>query len=117
MISATIFGKLGKDAETRAVGDKKVINFSVATRYGFGDNEKTTWVDVALWRSSKISEYLKTGTSVVVRGEMYMREYEHNGEPRKSLTLNADDVRLAGSKSDAPPRTQTAMSADDDIPF
>lgn len=78
MLKISLNGVLGGDAEVREVGKQKAINFNVAVhkeyKNGSGEKvEKTEWVKAVMWRSSerstKIAEYLKKGTKVLIDGE------------------------------------------------
>lgn len=120
----TITGNLGKDARTNKAGDTTVANFSVAVRSGYGDNEKTIWVDCSLWgkqAESKLVDYLVKGQQVAVSGEMGTKE--HEGKTYITLRVNAID--LIGKKGDAPaPAAAPPVAAqkapvidDQDIPF
>jgi single-strand DNA-binding protein len=119
---ATITGHLGRDAETKAVGDRYVINFSVAVTRKTKEAETTTWWRVAYWsKSDKLAQYLTKGTPVLVEGTPYLREYESkDGGKKHSLELDARDVVLLGGKQDgereaAPaPRRPAAPAADVD---
>jgi single-strand DNA-binding protein len=119
---ATITGHLGRDAETKAVGDRYVINFSVAVTRKTKDSETTTWWRVAYWsKSDKLAQYLTKGTPVLAEGTPYLREYESkDGGKKQSLELDARDVVLLGGKQEAAPaaaapgpRRPAASTADD----
>lgn len=121
----TITGNLGKDARTNKAGGTTVANFSVAVRSGYGDNEKTIWVDCSLWgkqAESKLVDYLVKGQQVAVSGEMGTKE--HEGKTYITLRVNAID--LIGKKGDAPApaatppvvkQQQESVIDDSDIPF
>ena len=121
----SITGNLGKDARTNKAGGTTVANFSVAVRSGYGDNEKTIWVDCSLWgkqAESKLVDYLVKGQQVAVSGEMGTKE--HEGKTYITLRVNAID--LIGKKGDAtapaatPPvvkQQQESVIDDSDIPF
>lgn len=129
----TVFGNLGSDVRTNNVGGTAVANFSVAVKSGYGDNEKTIWVDCSLWgkrAESGLIDYLKKGQQVVVSGEMGTREYDG----KTYITMRVNEVSLAGGRSNgqqaqpAQPVQQTQQGAthgnyasapdiDDDIPF
>lgn len=103
MISVTIAGRIGKDAETRTTqsGDP-VTGWSVAADTGFGDRKVTTWFDCSLWgeRGRKLAPYLTKGSAVTVIGELGQRE--HNG--KIYLTVRVSDVAMqgGGKQSDTP---------------
>lgn len=122
MISATVTGNVGKDGVVRDGGGTPVLSFSLASRrYDSKTKEDVTdWVDVSLWgqRAEKVAQYVKKGGRIAARGSLYMREYEHDGAKRYSLTMRADDIELLGSKDDAKPASKGAAQSDsDEIPF
>jgi single-strand DNA-binding protein len=131
----TFSGNLGNDCRTGNAGGQSVVNFSVACKSGYGQNEQTNWVDCALWgkRGESLQQYLVKGQQVVVSGELGTRE--HNG--KTYITCKVNEVSLVGGKRDgqqaapapqqrqqsAPQQRQTqAQQAEpidytDDIPF
>lgn len=104
MISAVIAGNITRDAESGTTPNaQKVLNFTVAcNRFDPKDKDAATFVRVAVWgeRGQKLAQYLTKGSSVVVRGELYTREYEKDGQKRTAVEMRADDVKLMGGKRD-----------------
>jgi single-strand DNA-binding protein len=130
----TFSGNLGNDCRTGSAGGQSVVNFSVACKAGYGQNEQTNWIDCALWgkRGESLQQYLTKGQQVVVSGELGTRE--HNG--KTYITCKVNEVSLVGGKRDsqqpapAPQQQQRQAPAaqqrapmeppidfDDDIPF
>lgn len=128
--------RIGKDAVTRFTqGGRAVTGFSAAFDTGWGDNKKTTWLDVSGWgeRYEKVAPYLTKGSQVLVEGDIGTREHEG----KTYLTLNLSELKLIGGKQEGqggpserhrPQRQQTQQMireqshpvddfADDDIPF
>lgn len=95
-------GNLGKDCRLGNAGGHAVCNFSVAVKSGFGNNEQTLWVDVALWgkqAESRLVDYLLKGQQVAVSGELGTREHEG----KTYLTCRASSVSLIGKRDDSTP--------------
>lgn len=127
--SATIVGHLGRDAESKQVGERTVINFTVAVSRKVKDTEATTWWRVAYWtKSDKFTQYLTKGTPVLVEGEPYQREFDKkDGTKGMSLELDARTVKLLGGKREegeaqapaapAKPKVTGGGAGDDDTPF
>lgn len=110
MISATVVGNLGRDAELRSAGNTPVVSFNVASSEKSKDGETTTWTRVSFFgsRAEKIIPYLTKGKTVAVRGSLSLREYQgKDGTTKTSLELRADDVKLLGVGN----REQTANGA------
>jgi single-strand DNA-binding protein len=127
-IHVTLHGRLGRDPELKTVGTETVCKLNVAADHGWGEKKTTTWVSVDVWgrRGQSLAGMLKKGSEVVIRGEMYTREYEKDGQKRISLECRADAVDFAGSKRDDSAGSSSGYSGGsgrpsggntDDIPF
>jgi len=130
-----IIGNLGGDAVVRDAGGMKAIGFSVAHSEKWTDKngnkqERTTWINCTYWKQegkTKIAEYLKKGTLVVVEGVPSVRGYKTNaGEIGASLELQVKDIRFLGGNNsqttnasvpgvDTPP--VPSPGKEDDLPF
>ena len=129
MNNCTFVGRIGKDAQTRDVGQSKVTSFSVASNVGYGDKKTTIWLDCSIWgdRGVNLVDALKKGAEITVTGELSEREWTNNdGETKKSLSLRIDrntypSQRNADQAEQAPalPAEPAAQNQplDDDIPF
>ena len=143
MIHATIAGNIGRDPESKQIGDGSVLEFSLASnsrRKVEGQfQDVTDWVRVTIWgkRGESLGRILTKGSYVVVRGELTCREYTRkDGAAGYSLELRADDIELGpkrdgrrsagthhehglGQFPEAPSGTDNTsrFPDDDDIPF
>ena len=117
MLKAELIGNLGNDAEIKEFGGKKYVALSVATtEYAKDDQgnraDVTTWVSV-LWYGDGggLFAYLKKGAKVFVRGNLRMKIYvDKQGVQQVAINVNASEVQLCGSKTDASPQ-QTVPAA------
>ena len=102
MLSATVIGRLGKDAETRAAGSTQVCNFTVATDHGFGDKKITTWVSVSVFgkQAEWLGQNLKKGDRVAATGKAYLRKWEGNGKSGAEFSIDATDVEKQWDKKE-----------------
>mgnify|MGYP000872335907 CR=1 FL=1 len=131
-IRTSFHGSIGRNSETKTVGDTTVTKFSVANNSGYGDKKKTHWVDCDLWgtRGEKLSMYLTKGQSVLVYGEMDLNVYQgKDGSTKASFKCRVTDIELLGSKKDGEksedspsyahqaPANGGGVTMDDDIPF
>jgi single-strand DNA-binding protein len=104
---AILVGRLGQDAETKFTpSGVPVTKFSVATNWSRKDpqtgewKEETDWVNVVLWRSEKLAEYLTRGKQVYVEGRIQTRSYDDkDGKKQYRTEVVADDVILLGGRS------------------
>ncbi len=73
-------GRLGKDPESKKVGDKTCTTFSIAT----GRGEYTEWHDIKCWGSPAdfAAEYLKKGALVSVDGMLKTEKWKDDNGPR-----------------------------------
>lgn len=120
MLKVEIIGNLGSDAEIKIFNEKKYVSFSVAHSEKRVDangivNEKTTWLSVLKYGDGKnILQYLKKGTKVFVRGNLYAKLYnDQRGGVGVSLNVNADEIQLCGLKPVEQPNAQSQMQTGD----
>lgn len=128
MISATIVGNLGADAQTKQLptGDS-VVEFNVACKVAIQKDAPPEWVRCSIWgrRGATLLPHLVRGSRVVVRGALLARPYapKSGGDVRAGLELRVDDIEFAGggerrAASPAPgPTGDTQAPPDQDIPF
>jgi single-strand DNA-binding protein len=110
MFSQTILvGRLGKDPESREVGNTTVTNFSVATDYSFKNREgewtkETEWHNITVWaaQAKACAQYLKKGSLVQVIGRIKTEKYEKNGETKYAVKIVADRVNFLDTKKTGP---------------
>ena len=126
MKQVTIAGTIGRDAEIRDAGERRVTGWSVAVDDGWGQNKSTMWFDCNWWgkRGEALSPHINKGNKITVTGELKTRE--HNGKTYMSVEVS--DVTLQGGKPqdsqnsgyDGPARQAPASQGsamDDEIPF
>lgn len=109
MNTAIIIGHITKDAETRTVKvagiDTLVTDFTVAANEGFGDNQKTDYFRVTIWRErgAKMAPHLVKGRAVTVKGAVTARAWiDNNGQARAQLELTNPTVEFIGKKPSDP---------------
>ena len=124
-----IRGNLGKDPETRftAAGDP-VANFSVAVTEKYNGNETTEWFNCVAFKKTAevVQKYLTKGSSVLIEGKLQTREWEKDGEKRKSVQVLVNTLDMCGGgqrKSEPKPKSEPEYGApdagitDSQIPF
>lgn len=79
-----------------------VLNFNAANNIGFGDNQKTNWLRIAVWgkrAEGNLKDYLKKGQAVFISGEMSTNEYtKQDGSKGFQIEITANVVDLIGGK-------------------
>lgn len=112
-----ITGRLGYDATLRQHGNDECLNFTVAasrrSKQGDDVKEKTTWYHCALWRPSRVKDFLKKGQMVLVEGIPSCRNYKNReGELVAQMEITVTNVELLGKNpSDSAPATTTTAPA------
>jgi single-strand DNA-binding protein len=127
MISMTVAGNVGRDAQLRRTqGGDPVLGFSVAVDMGKdknGSKRDAVWVNCSIWgkRAESLETYITKGTKLVLTGRPGVNVYEGKG----SLTLSVNDLTFMGGSQqqrsdedrggydEPPPRDDL----DSDIPF
>lgn len=104
---AIVEGRLGKDVESRATASgKKVVNFSVGSDYGYGDNKGVQWDNIVCWgpQAEFAEKHLKKGSGVLIVGERRTRSWDdkQSGEKKYSTEIHADKISFSGSKPESP---------------
>jgi single-strand DNA-binding protein len=98
-------GNLGKDAEIKqTAGGSTLMTFSVAVKSGYGDNEKTNWVNCVVFgkrAEGQLVNYLKKGTQVAINGECELKEWQsQDGTQNKMLSVKVGELDLIGGRTD-----------------
>lgn len=123
---ATVMGHLGRDAESKPVGQKTVTSFSIAVSDGTKDKPHTSWFNVEAWDLPDwLSAGLTKGALVLADGRLKTEEWEKDGQKQSRVKLVADSyggVKTFEKKSDegivSQPRGGAKQAAaDDDVPF
>lgn len=96
-----IAGNVGSVKDVRAVGDDKVLNFTVAVDNGkdkHGEKREATWYDCALWgkRAEALAPYITKGSKLALNGRPSCRA--HDG--KAYLVLTVEGLTFMSSKSD-----------------
>lgn len=99
----TVCGNVGKDAVLRVTPNgKHIATFSLPAKSGFGDNEKTSWLQCKMFgaMAEKLTQGVVKGAKVTVTGSFVLEEWEKNDGTKASIpTILVNDI-------DLPPRSQ-----------
>lgn len=124
----TIAGNVGKDAVLRVTPNgKHIATFSLPAKSGFGDNEKTSWLQCKMFgaMAEKLSAAILKGAKVTVTGEFVIEEWDKNdGSKASTPTILVRDIDLPpkqNGQQQIRPQQQRGQSTepdyDPDIPF
>ena len=98
-----ITGGLGRDSELKQVGDKSVLEFSVAVNSGYKKEDPPSWWRCTIWgtRAEKLHQYLTKGTRLLIEGEPKIRQYEDKeGNKKLSAEIFVKELEFFGSRAD-----------------
>lgn len=109
----TIMGNISRAAETRTVKvkgvDTLVTDFNIAENRGFGENQKTVYWRVTIWRDrgAKLAPHLTLGRPVYLEGDAEASAYiNKEGKAVAQMEMsNPFKVQLIGKKPVAPDGT------------
>ncbi|MDF9909572.1 UNVERIFIED_ORG: single-strand DNA-binding protein [Pantoea brenneri] len=124
----TIAGNVGKDAVLRVTPNgKHIASFSLPAKSGFGDNEKTSWLQCKMFgaMAEKLSAGILKGAKVTVTGEFVLEEWtKDDGTKVSTPTILVRDIDLPpkqnGQQQSRPPQSRgqsTEPQYDNSIPF
>ncbi|MDQ0019049.1 single-stranded DNA-binding protein [[Curtobacterium] plantarum] len=124
----TIAGNVGKDAVLRVTPNgKHIASFSLPAKSGFGDNEKTSWLQCKMFgaMAEKLSASILKGAKVTVTGEFVLEEWtKDDGTKVSTPTILVRDIDLPpkqnGQQQSRPPQSRgqsTEPQYDNSIPF
>ena len=97
-----INGHLVKDMDVKDTGKCLVGNFTIANNVGFGENQKTNFVNCVMFgdRVESLVEYLVTGCKVLVEGELALEQYEKDGENRYATKVYVKGLEIEKFKEE-----------------
>lgn len=108
----TVSGNVGKDAVLRVTPNgKHISSFSLPAKSGFGDNEKTSWLNCKMFgaMAEKLSTAIVKGAKVTVTGEFVIEEWDRkDGTKAQTPTILVRDIDLPprGTPGNDQPRQQ-----------
>lgn len=115
MLKIEVIGNIGNDAEIKNINGNECVSFNVASSEKRNGTEYTTWVSVLMnGNGGNLTQYLKKGAKVFVRGNLSVKPYQgNNGQWNVGINVSASEVQLCGLKSE---NTAPAGSPADIIP-
>jgi single-strand DNA-binding protein len=99
-----LMGRLTRDPELRKTGSGvSVTSFSLAVDRDFkGQNgeKETDFIDIVAWKNTAefVSKYFSKGRMAVVEGRLQIREWEKDGQKRRTAEVVAENVYFGDSK-------------------
>ena len=107
MNKVILVGNLTRDPEVRYTQNgNAVASFTIAVNSGFGDNKRTDFVPIVVWRklAETCGNNLTKGRRVLVEGSLNIRSYEaKDGSGKRYATeVIAQNVEFLDSRQSAP---------------
>lgn len=112
-----IIGNLGRDPETKAIGDKTVTEFSIAVnrrwRVGAEIKEEVTWFQVEAWNQigEVCARHLKKGHSAFIEGRIKIDAWTSDSGRRERVVIVASDVQFLNGNGCREDDTESAEDA------
>lgn len=103
MNSVNIIGNITKDIELKYTqNNKAVVTVSIAVNEGFGDNQKTYFIDVQVWenQAENLSKYCGKGSKIAVSGKLIQQTWEYEGKKQSKVLVQAFNVTFLDTKKD-----------------
>ena len=106
MIQLQVIGNIGADCTANNANGKTVINFTLAHTEKWKNakgeqQERTTWMDCAVWDRDSLAPYLVKGAKIFVSGTPDARAWadKASGELRATLKLTVLSIELLTPKA------------------
>lgn len=98
MNNVCLFGRIANELELKSTtSGKSICNFNLAiNKYG---NEGTNFIPCRVWNKTaeNLTRYKKKGDQIVVVGSIETNDYEKNGEKRKYVYVNANQIHYVAN--------------------
>lgn len=101
-------GNITKDLILRSTtSGKYVCEFPIAINEGYGDNQRTTYVNIVVWgnQAENIVKYCFKGSKVGVSGNLRIDKYQVNNENKYKTYILANHVEFLDSKKNSSVQT------------
>ncbi|MDE2100185.1 MAG: single-stranded DNA-binding protein [Patescibacteria group bacterium] len=118
--SVSLVGRAGNDPDIKVFNSgHKLAELRMAINRPGKEQGKqeTDWFDIKIWgKSADIAEqYVKKGHIFGVIGELQVEKWEHNGNQRSKVVVNAHNLRLMQPKEQQPQQEQQQEQTEADI--
>ena len=89
-------GNIVRDMEVKDTGKCLVGTFTIANNVGFGEDQKTNFVNCVMFgdRVESLVEYLVKGCKVLVDGELAIEQYEVNDEKKYTTKVYVKSLEI-----------------------
>ncbi|MCP3679269.1 MAG: single-stranded DNA-binding protein [Gammaproteobacteria bacterium] len=124
-----LHGKLIRDPELQAVGDKYLCKFSIAHNSGFGEKKKVSYFDCEAWGKTGevINNHLGKGDPIIFQARAEQDRWtDKEGNNRSKVKFVLSSFMFLGKKNSNESQDQPKFNdlpkndnpfSDDDVPF
>lgn len=125
MNSVQLIGRLTRDPEVRYTSGQNqtaVARFSVAVNDGYGENERTSYINIVVFgrAAENCEKYLAKGRQVGITGRIQTGSYEKDGRTIYTTDVVASRVEFLGggeaAKADNTTSNEPAEPTQDEMP-
>lgn len=119
---AFLTGTLGRDWESKTVGEYTIFENSLAVKAG-KDGKETMWVKLTQWSEKAgnvMAQYSGKGTKLAVTGDIEVRAYkDKEGNAKAEVNCRVSSFEFMSFKDEEKPAEKPAAKIDipDEIPF
>ena len=96
MNKVLVNGNIVRDMEVKDTGKCLVANFTIANNVGYGEDQKTNFINCVLFgdRVESLVEYLVKGCKVLIDGELAIEQYEVDDEKRYATKVYVKSLEI-----------------------
>lgn len=133
MNNFTGIGRITNDLELRSTSNNNsVCQFTIAINEGYGDKERTDFIDCVAWnkRAESICKYCDKGVKVAIEGKLQTDTYEKDGKKIKTTKVLVNEItfieKIKSTNNEPKEETKEEVdlfkefgdeTADEDLPF
>ena len=95
--SIILVGRIVNNLELRTTSNNNsVCQFTIAINEGYGDKERTDFIDCVAWnkRAEMICKYCNKGVKVAVTGKLQTNSYEKDGKKIKTTKVLVNEIQF-----------------------
>lgn len=97
MNNFTGIGRIVNNLELRSTNNgNSVCQFTIAINEGYGDKERTDFIDCVAWnkRAESICKYCDKGVKVAIEGKLQTDTYEKDGKKIKTTKVLVNEIQF-----------------------
>lgn len=101
MNSINIIGNITKDIELKYTkSGKAVTTVSIAVNEGYGDNQKTHFIEIQAWekQAENLAKYCGKGSKIAVSGKLIQQTWEYEGKKQSKVLVQAFNTIFLDNK-------------------